>query len=211
MDPVTGQLLQHLADYGPWLLFTLAVLETCFVTGLLVPSGLATSVATVLALEGSLALPSVVLAAVAGGALGDTLGYWIGRAAGERVLAGEGRYARLLQARHGEVSRFFGRHPVYSVTAARMVSFVRTVMPMAAGMSGLAYPRYLAYEVVGLLAWAGLYVGIGVLAQESWEAATRVVGMGGAAIFAAAGAFLWITFRRTRRRRRRAASVQRDP
>lgn len=208
MDPVTGQLLQHLGDYGPWLLFAMAVLETCFVTGLAVPSGLATSVATVLALEGSLSLPSVVAAALTGGFLGDTLGYWIGRITGERIEEGTGRYARLIQARHAEMSRFFGRHPVYSVTVARLVSFVRTVMPMAAGMSGIAYPRYLAYELVGLVGWAALYVGIGVLAQESWEVATRVVGVGGAALFAGAGAFLWIAFQRKRRRKRAGSAPE---
>ncbi|GMV07761.1 MAG: hypothetical protein AMXMBFR53_40360 [Gemmatimonadota bacterium] len=205
MDPVTGQLLQHLADYGPPLLFVLAVLETCFVTGLVVPSGVATSVATVLALDGSLSLPAVVAAALSGGAVGDSLGYWIGRFTGVRVMEGQGRLGALARKRHAEVSRFFGRHPVWSVTAARLVSFVRTLMPMAAGMSGIAYPRFLAYEVVGLAAWVGLYVSIGVLARESFQLATQVVGVGGAAAFGVAGAFLWAAFRRRQRRRKRVA------
>ena len=201
MDPVTGQLLQQLSDYGPWLLFALAVLETSFITGLAIPSGMATSVATVLALEGSMSLGSVVLAATVGGALGDIVGFWVGRAAGARVMAAGGPWGRVLARRQPELKRFFGRHPLYSVTLARLVSFVRTVMPLSAGMSRIPFYRFLAYDSVGLIGWVTLYVGIGVLAQESWERVAQVVGVGGAAVFAAGGAVLWVLFRRRRRRR----------
>lgn len=210
MDAVTGPLFEQLAAYGPWLLFALAVLETCFLTGLFVPSGVATSVATVLALEGSLELPSVIAAALAGGAVGDSLGYWVGRFTGERFLTGKGRWSRLVRRHDGDLGRFFGRHPAYSVSLARMVSFVRTLMPMTAGMSEIPYPRYLAYELAGLVACVAIYVSIGALAQESWELATQVVGVGGAVAFAVAGAVLWTAFRR-RHRQRRAASRQPSP
>lgn len=204
MDLLTTQLLQQLAEYGPWLLFALAVLETSFVTGLVVPSGLATSVGTVLALEGTFSLSVVVVAAASGGFVGDTAGYWIGRVTRDRVLSGEGKLARLVGRRQEEAGRFFGRHPVYSVTVARLVSFVRTLMPMAAGISGIAYPRFLAYEILGLAGWVTLYVGIGALAQESWEGAVRLVGVGGAVAFAVTGIVLWTAFTRRRRRKRSA-------
>jgi len=202
LDPITGQLLEQLAAYGPWLLFVLAFLETCFLWGLVVPAGVAISVATVLALAGTLELPQVVAAALAGGAIGDSAGYWVGRATGERILAGRGRWARLVRRRQDDLGRFFGRHPLYSVSVARLVSFVRTVMPMAAGMTGIAYPRYLAYELLGLAGCVTLYVAIGVLAQESWQVATQLVGLGGALAFAAAGTVLWVAFWRRHRHRR---------
>ena len=88
------------------------------------------------------------------------------------------------------------------MSVARLVSFVRTVMPMAAGMTGIAYPRYLAYELLGLAGCVTLYVAIGVLAQESWQVATQLVGLGGALAFAAAGTVLWVAFWRRHRHRR---------
>jgi hypothetical protein len=39
-----------------------------------------------------------------------------------------------------------------------------------------------------------------VVAEESWQAATQLVGLGGAVTFAGAGAVLWAAFRRRRRR-----------
>lgn len=196
---VVPTLFEQVAAHGPWLLFVMAILETCFVTGLVVPSGVATSVGTIIALEGAVALPAVVAAAVAGGFVGDTVGYWIGRAWGERVLREDGRVRRVLGDRLDDMEDLFGRHPVYSVTVARLISFVRTVMPMAAGMSGIAYRRYLPYEVVGLLGWAAIYVSIGFAGREGWEVATRVFGLGGAAAFVVVSLVaLWVVRRRSR-------------
>ncbi len=210
MDFPSVRLLELLPVYGPWLLFALAFLETCFLTGLIVPAGLATVTGTALALDDSLGLLSVVGAVFAGGVLGDSVGYWLGRITGERVLRGDGRWAHMLRRRGSLLNRWFGRHPVYSVTLARVVSFVRTVMPMAAGMSRIRYARFLVYDVLGLVACVGLYVAIGALAQESWEAVTRALGIGGAAAFALTAMVVWWTLRsRVARRRARRAGV--DP
>jgi membrane-associated protein len=192
----TDRLLELLPAYGPWLLFALAFLETCFLTGLVVPAGLATALGTVLALDGELRLAPVVGAVLAGGALGDSVGYWVGRASGRRLLVGGGVWSRRLARRGAELDRWFGHHPAYSVSFARVIAFVRTAMPMAAGMSRIGYTRFLAYEWVGLVACVGLYVGIGALARGSWEVATRALGIGGALAFCAVTVAVALSVRR---------------
>lgn len=178
----------------------MAVLETSFVTGLLVPSGLATALATVLALNGAMELRPLVLAALIGGAVGDSLGFWVGRAAGDRFVLPEARWGALVGRRQRALGLTLGRHPFFSVTVARLVSFVRTLMPMAAGMSDLSYRKFLVYEIPGLLGWAGLYVGVGYLAEESWHMAARILGVGGAVVMAGVAVFLWWSiFRRVGR------------
>jgi len=202
VDSLTPRLAELLTAYGPWLLFCMAVLETSFVTGLVVPSGLATALATVLALQGDMALRPLVVAAVVGGAVGDSLGFWIGRAVGARVFSGRGRWGELAGGHPSELGVWFGRHPLTSVTLARLVSFVRTVMPMAAGMSDLRYRRFLSYDLPGVLAWGGLYVGIGYVARESWRVATQILGVGGALAMGAFVVFLWWSVRGRVRRSR---------
>ena len=161
--------------YGPGVLALLAFLETCFVTGIVVPSGMATAFATVLVLNGRLEFAPVAFAAVGGGFAGDVTGYWIGRRGGERLREGRGMAARALARHDGSSGRFLSGHPVFSVTVARLVAFVRTVMPVASGVARIPFGIYLAYEIPGLLAWAALYMGIGVLAGESWELASSIV------------------------------------
>lgn len=165
-------------------------------TGLVVPSGVATSVATVLAGQGVLSYGEVAVAAVSGGWLGDSLGYWIGRRWGDSLLPARGRLARPVRRAHAASSRFFGRHPLYSVTVARLVSFVRTLMPLGAGSSGLAWPRFLAYEAPGVTLWAAMYMAVGLLAAESWRVATRLVGVGWTIVFVVVGLVMWLLHRR---------------
>ncbi len=202
MNPFVATLLAMVPVYGPWIIFAMAVLETCFVTGIVVPSGMATSLGAVLALEGAMGLRSVAFAAVVGGAVGDSVGFWVGRIAGERLLAGEGRFSRLV-GRPSRVRRLVGRHPIYSVTLARCLAFVRTFMPIAAGMSRLGYRRFVTYDLPGVVAWALIYLAIGVTAGESWRRVVHVLDVGGALTLVALAVATGIVLRQAARRRRR--------
>jgi len=188
--------VEQLSIHGPWLLFGMAFLETCFLTGVVVPSGLATSAATILALEQDLSLAPVVLAAGLGGFAGDSLGFWVGRRWGSGVLRENSRWRRRFGGRLEEAEALFRRHPLYSVTTARLISFVRTVMPLAAGMSGLTYRRFLPYQIVGLAGWVAIYVGIGFAGSDGWRVARRAVGVEGALLFFAVAVVAVIVFGR---------------
>lgn len=191
-----SDVLGLVAVYGPWLLALLAFLETVFVTGVVVPSGVATAFATALAAQGQMEYAQVALAAAGGGFAGDVTGYWIGRRGGEALRGGDGMVARALARHDATTGRFLSGHPVFSVTVARLVAFVRTVMPVASGAARIPFPVYLFYEIPGLLIWAALYMAIGLLAGESWERASALVGGGWAAIFAVAGVVIWWRARR---------------
>ncbi len=194
-----SDVLELVAVYGPWLLAVLAFLETVFVTGVVVPSGVATAFATALAGQGRMEYEAVAAAAVLGGFAGDVAGYWIGRRSGEALRHGDGMAARALARHDASTGRFLSGHPVFSVTVARLVAFVRTVMPVASGVARIPFPVYLLYEIPGLLLWAALYMAIGLVAGESWERATALVGGGWMVIFAVAGVVIWLRARRSSR------------
>ena len=195
--PTPPALLDLITVHGPWLLFLLAILETFFVTGLAVPSGVATSLATAVALERGASLVPVALAATAGGAIGDSLGFWIGRVGRVHWEDGSTRSAMHVRRIRSKASRWFGRHPFLSVTVARLISFVRTVMPMAAGMSDLAYRRYLVYDVPGVVVWCALYMIAGSAAGGGWSWATDAFGLVGALVLLALlTGLVWLARRR---------------
>lgn len=191
-DELTGLLLA----LGPWLILVMAAAETAFVTGLVVPAGVATAAGAFLAAEGLLSLPVVAGAAVLGAVLGDASGFWLGRRFGRTLLEGEGRLRSLARRHEPRAARFFGRHPVYSVSVARMVSFVRTLMPWMAGTSRLSFPRFLAYDLAGIGAWVAMYVSAGYLAGESWRWVSGALGTGWAVAFGLVGLAAWIRHRR---------------
>jgi membrane protein DedA with SNARE-associated domain len=190
-------LLDLVTVHGPWIIFLLAVLETSFITGVLVPSGVATAIATGIALEEGASVLPVAFAALAGGALGDSLGFWIGRAGRAHWVAGPGRFARRIRFVQERSAEYLSGRPFLSVTIARLISFVRTVMPMAAGMSGLPYLRFLPYELLGLSLWCAFYVVMGAGAGQGWMWVIRLLDLWVLLVGAAAlGALFWFLVRR---------------
>jgi membrane protein DedA with SNARE-associated domain len=163
---------------------------------MVVPSGMAAAFATALAAQGRMEFLPVAAAAVGGGFAGDVTGFWIGRRGGQALREGKGMAARALARHDATTGRFLSGHPFFSVTVARLVAFVRTAMPVASGAAGIRFGTFLLYEIPGLLAWAALYMGVGLLAGESWELASSIVGGGWAVIFAVAGVVIWVRSRR---------------
>lgn len=203
--PGGNELAELVVRYGPGFLAVMTFAETVFVTGVVVPSGLATSVAVALAVQGVLTLPAVAVAALAGGFAGDAVGYWIGRRGGEALRHRPGFVGKALRRYERRGGRFVSGHPLFSVTGARLVAFVRTVMPVASGMSRLPFGTYIAFEVPGLLLWFAMYAAVGALAGESVERAGAVVGGVWLAVFGAVGVTMWL-----RRRARSGAKGMSD-
>lgn len=192
MNALAVETLEILARMGPALVLLLAFLETVFVTGLFMPTGPVIILCTLIAGSiGSYEVQSVVVAAVLGGVLGDSGGFWVGRRLGPRILAGDGRVGRAVGRHLPRAASLAGHHPVMGVTFARLVSFVRTLTPPLAGMSRLTYPRFLFYDLMGIGGWVAIYVGVAVLAGEGWRTATGWIGAAWVALFVLGVLVLW--------------------
>jgi dephospho-CoA kinase len=121
-------------------------------------------------------LSDVLLATLAGGLLGDQIGYALGRFAGQRAAARGGRIGRLWRRHEARATLLFRQRSLLSVTLARFISFVRTLMPWFAGMSGMSYPRFLLYDTLGVLGWGVGSVAVGYAAGRSWHLAASALG-----------------------------------
>jgi membrane-associated protein len=95
-------------------------------------------------------LPAVTFIAFAG----DQCGYWIGRAIGPALFKKED--TRFFKKSYvTETHEFFEKHGPKTIILARFVPIVRTFMPVLAGVSKMSYQRYVAFDIVGAVAWGG--------------------------------------------------------
>jgi membrane-associated protein len=185
---------------GPGILFLMTFAETAVPAGFFVPAGVAVALGAFLAHQGLLTWEGVLIASALGGMAGDSTGYWLGRRGAGPVRARPGRLGGIVRRWERSSARVFRAPALFSVTLARTASFVRTLMPASAGMSGISYPRFLAHEIPGVALWLALYVTVGVVAGESWRVASGMVGGGWAVLLALGGGVAWIVIRRRRRR-----------
>jgi membrane-associated protein len=105
-----------------------------------------------LAAAGGMDITLVMALLVAAALCGDNVNYWIGRWAGPKVFRQED--SRWFNRRHLERTHaFYERHGGQAIILARFVPIVRTYVPFVAGIGAMPYPRFLAFSVVGALAW----------------------------------------------------------
>ena len=84
--------------------------------------------------------------------IGDTVGYKIGQVTGPRIFTREEsfffRRAHLLKAQ-----AFYEKHGGKTIIIARFVPIIRTFAPVVAGVGQMRYRSFLAYNVIGGVAW----------------------------------------------------------
>ncbi|HSJ24641.1 MAG TPA: dephospho-CoA kinase [Longimicrobiales bacterium] len=176
MEALLHDIVQLLLRIGPWIVFFVTAAETAVFLGLLLPSGAAVLVAAFLADLGYFDVGDVLLATLLGGFTGDQIGYVLGRFGGRRVAAHDGFIGRMWRRHEARAILLFRQRSLLSVTLARFIAFVRTLMPWFAGMSGMSYPRFLAYDVLGVLGWGVGSVTAGYMAGRSWHVMAGALG-----------------------------------
>jgi len=146
-------------DYGTWtylILFLIVFCETGLVVTPFLPGDSLLFAAGTFAALGSLS-PWVLFAALSAAAiLGDTVNYWIGKKVGPRAFSGTVRFLKQEHLRKTEA--FYERHGRKTIILARFVPIIRTFAPFVAGVGSMNYPVFLAYNVIGGVAWVALCV-----------------------------------------------------
>ncbi|WP_298667402.1 VTT domain-containing protein [uncultured Methanofollis sp.] len=149
-------------QYGAWtyaLLFAIIFIETGFVVMPFLPGDSLLFVAGAFAgaevLSIGVLLPLLMIAAFAG----DQTNYWIGKKAGEKILAWNNRFIKPEYVRQAQ--EFFDRHGKISIFLARFVPIVRTFVPFVAGIGNMRYRWFVSYNILGAIAWVFLFVGGG--------------------------------------------------
>lgn len=115
--------------------------------------------AAYLAVRDYLEIEWVALCAFLGTFASDQLWYHLGRRHGRALLARKPRWQPL-----GErANALLRRHPDLWVLGFRFLYGLRTVMPLAIGLSGYSWRRYLLLDAIGAALWAG---GLSLLAYR---------------------------------------------
>jgi membrane protein DedA with SNARE-associated domain len=155
VDPLTRNLLAGLA----------IMLETSLFVGLVIPGDTVVLVAStgVTDLSDFFFLLSCVLL---GSLLGESFGFWIGRLFGERI-----RYSKLGN-RIGEKNWKMADAFIESrggLAISRFLPVLHSLVPVVAGASKMRYRVFIRWTVGACAVWASAYVGVGYLAQASYE------------------------------------------
>src|SRR5262245_12779521 len=164
----------------PWLerysVIILPVLVVAEQVGVPLPAVPALLVVGSLAAQGRVSL-WLVIGAIALVALPvDLVWHELGRRRGTRVLSGLCRLTLEPDVCVRRTENLFQRHGVRALLVSKFLPGLTTVMPPLAGIFGVPRLRFVLYDLVGVVLWAGLWSGIGYLFSETIELVIRRVG-----------------------------------
>jgi membrane-associated protein len=159
LDKHLGEVIR---DYGTWtylILFCIIFCETGLVVTPFLPGDSLLFAAGALAHRGELNPVWLFVVLSAAAIAGDTVNYWIGAIIGPRAFSGK---VRFMKKEHLErTHRFYEKYGGKTIIIARFVPIVRTFAPFVAGIGAMNYARFIVYNIVGGVAWVGLFVFMG--------------------------------------------------
>ncbi|MEQ8833622.1 MAG: DedA family protein [Miltoncostaeaceae bacterium] len=167
--------------------------------------------AAVLAAEGALSLPLVIVAGAAGAVVGDSAAFWIGRAGSGPLRRMIGRFAgpdRLMAA-----ERMVQRQGPALVFTGRFLPGIRIAINLSCGAGQMSYPRFLLFDVLGGSVWAAQAALLGYFAGRAFADQTWVAFLVAFSVTAAVATVVAVRERRHVRREKAeaAAEARRNP
>lgn len=142
-------------EYGFWthfLLFLIIFCETGLVVTPFLPGDSLLFTAGTFAALGSLDLTWLIVLLSIAAVGGDTLNYWAGCTIGPKVFSG--RDSRFFNREYlDRTHRFYEKYGGKTIIFARFIPIIRTFAPFVAGIGSMTYPRFIAYNVLGGVAW----------------------------------------------------------
>lgn len=184
--------------------FFLMVAENLFPP---IPSEVIVPVAGLAVGAGTLSLPGVVFAALAGTLIGNLPWFVLARMLGRaRLVALVGRYGRWASIKPGDVETaidWFDRHGAKAVLIGRFAPGVRTLISVPAGLSAMRFATFLLLSAIGSTIWIGLLLAAGMVLHSNWQLIADVLGPLGKIllVLVAIGLLGWVLWRRWRERR----------
>jgi membrane protein DedA with SNARE-associated domain len=172
--------------------------EDALFVGFVIPGETVALLAGAAARLGHVSLVGVLIVVIAAAVIGDTVGYEIGRHAGPRML--QRPFLDRRRKRIDEAQDLLARRGGSAVFLGRWVAFFRAVMPALAGAARMSYPRFLAFNAAGGIAWGATVVLLGYAAGASYARVEKTFGRDAALVVMAVVVVAVIVWRVRRHR-----------
>ena len=156
-----GTVEPFLNHYG---YFAVALFVTIEDFGIPVPGETILIAAALFAGAGRLNVVVVGIVATLAAIVGDNIGFAIGHFGGRALALRWGKYVFLTEERLDKAEVFFQRHGGKIIVVARFIEGLRQANGIVAGISGMHWRRFFAFNALGAALWVGTWVSLGYLA-----------------------------------------------
>lgn len=165
---------------GLWLLLFVIFAETGLLVGFFLPGDNLILLAGILCSAKPELMKvnyvSLVLLMSAAAILGNIVGYWFGRMAGEKLYSKKD--SLLFKQKHLEITKTYYNKYGGNLTLilARFLPVIRTFAPVIAGVINVPFIPFMLFNVLGALAWIISLSGVGYFLVQVFPQITNYMG-----------------------------------
>jgi membrane protein DedA with SNARE-associated domain len=172
------------------------LLERSIFLGLIVPGDLILALGGVYASQRKMDLIGVIVVGTLAAIAGESIGFWLGRRFGIRLLRRLPFFGKRLSRVVEESEGYFRRHGGKTVAIGRYATAAGAFIPFTAGAGKMSYARFLAFDVPAIMVWATGITVFGYYFGRNLSFVDKVLsrfgyGVLALAILLVAGRFLW--------------------
>ncbi len=182
------------------------LMERSIFIGLIIPGDIILALGGVYSAQHKMSLAAVIVIGTVAAISGESIGFWLGRRFGIRVLRRLPFFGPRLSRVVEESRDYFRRHGGKTVAIGRYATAAGAFIPFTAGAARMSYPRFLAFDVPAIAVWATGITIFGYYFGRNLSFIDKVLSRFGYAVLALfvllfAGRFAWKKWReRTERR-----------
>ncbi|MUG46597.1 DedA family protein [Paenibacillus woosongensis] len=141
-----------------------------------IPSEIVLAYGGYLVYAGRISFTGAVIFGVIGGVIAQLFVYWIGRYGGRPILERYGKYI-LIQKKHIDLSEaWFLKYGSGVIFTARFIPVVRHAISIPAGMAKMPVSKFLWLTTLAVIPWSILFVYLGMVLGEQWQAIDEKAG-----------------------------------
>jgi membrane-associated protein len=130
------------------------LMERSIFLGLIVPGDLILALGGVYASQKKMDLTGVIVVGTLAAIAGESIGFWLGRHFGIRVLRRLPFVGKRLSKVIEESEDYFRRHGGKTVAIGRYATAAGAFIPFTAGAAKMSYARFLAFDIPAIVVWA---------------------------------------------------------
>ncbi len=165
-----------LQNWGYWIVFLAAMLESSPIFGLLIPGQIIVVIGGFLVKQGALDIGDMIFIAASGAILGDLIGYVLGRKYGCSFITKYGKYFFFKKEHFEKTKKIMNHHTGKTLIIGRFNPLTRAFAPFVAGTMDVSFLKFFTYNIIGGITWAVSFVVIGYIFGESYEIVASYAG-----------------------------------
>jgi membrane protein DedA with SNARE-associated domain len=201
-----------LIHHGYLAVILLAFIEACCIP---IPSEVTFGFAGVLAYQGHLSLPLIIVLGTLAEVAGSYVSYTVGRVAERPVIEKFGRYLLVTKADIDRAERFLTGRGAWAIPVARALPLLRAFSSLVAGFAGVRAIRFGVLSLIGTLIYATAITSIGYAVGSQWNKVYHDLSLAGYGIAVivviAIAAFIFLRVRELRRESQEGDDLYDEP